>query len=81
MWLSRVPPPWGKYEATVYKFAEEWKSANFLFAGRAWLFMALNESLLESYIRCYQQNQKLVNQYYVNDALVRDQQVLYLYVN
>ena len=43
--------------------------------------MALNESLLESYIRCYQQNQKLVNQYYVNDALVRDQQVLYLYVN
>ncbi|XP_053379743.1 pleckstrin homology domain-containing family M member 2-like isoform X2 [Mercenaria mercenaria] len=41
--------------------------------GRAWLFMALNECLLESYLRCYQQNENLVEEYYVRDALVRDQ--------
>ena len=49
---------------------------NFSFTGRAWLFIALNESLLESYIRCFQQNEKLTEEYYVSDALVRDQQVL-----
>ena len=43
--------------------------------GRAWLFMALNECLLESYIRCFQQNEKMTEEFYVNDALVRDQQV------
>ncbi|KAL3861362.1 hypothetical protein ACJMK2_007398 [Sinanodonta woodiana] len=43
---------------------------------RAWLFMALNDCLLESYIRCFQQNEKLVKKYYVRDALVLDQQRL-----
>ncbi|XP_052213431.1 pleckstrin homology domain-containing family M member 2-like [Dreissena polymorpha] len=41
--------------------------------GRAWLLMALNESLLESYLRCYQGNNSLVESFYVRDALVRDQ--------
>ncbi|KAL4221681.1 RUN [Mactra antiquata] len=41
--------------------------------GRAWLYMALNECLLESYLRCYQQNDNLVEEFYVRDALVRDQ--------
>ncbi|XP_060578073.1 pleckstrin homology domain-containing family M member 2-like isoform X2 [Ruditapes philippinarum] len=41
--------------------------------GRAWLLMALNECLLESYLRCYQQNENLVEEFYVRDALVRDQ--------
>ncbi|KAH3824302.1 hypothetical protein DPMN_126136 [Dreissena polymorpha] len=37
--------------------------------------MALNESLLESYLRCYQGNNSLVESFYVRDALVRDQDV------
>ncbi|KAK3601297.1 hypothetical protein CHS0354_011893 [Potamilus streckersoni] len=48
--------------------------------GRAWLFMALNDSLLESYICCFQQNQKLLSKYYVRDALVRDQERLNILV-
>ncbi|XP_052821239.1 pleckstrin homology domain-containing family M member 2-like isoform X2 [Mya arenaria] len=41
--------------------------------GRSWLLMALNECLLESYLRCYQFNHSLVEDFYVRDALVRDQ--------
>lgn len=44
-------------------------------SGRAWLLMALNECLLESYLRCYQTNDKLVEDFYVRDALVRDREV------
>ncbi|KAL3854579.1 hypothetical protein ACJMK2_013843 [Sinanodonta woodiana] len=44
--------------------------------GRACLFMVLNNCLLESYIHCFQQNQKLMSKYYVRDALVRDQERL-----
>ncbi|KAJ8320707.1 hypothetical protein KUTeg_002294 [Tegillarca granosa] len=42
--------------------------------GRAWLFMALNESSLESYLRCFEMNEKLVKKYYVKESLVLDQQ-------
>ena len=44
--------------------------------GRAWLSMALNEGLMESYLRCFEGNLKLVKKYYVKDALVFDQQRL-----
>lgn len=42
--------------------------------GRSWLFMALNDCLLESYIRCYEENIKTVRKYYVKEALLLDQQ-------
>ncbi|KAK3105695.1 hypothetical protein FSP39_003649 [Pinctada imbricata] len=41
---------------------------------RAWLFLALNECCLESYIRCYEDNKKVVKKYYSTDALLLDQQ-------
>ncbi|CAI9740620.1 Hypothetical predicted protein [Octopus vulgaris] len=42
--------------------------------GRAWLFLALNENLLESYMRCFLENTSVVKKYYVREALVLDQQ-------
>ena len=45
------------------------------FSGRAWLYTALNEQLLESYLRCYMNNPKLINKYYAKEALVQDHQV------
>ncbi|KAL5015269.1 hypothetical protein ScPMuIL_009539 [Solemya velum] len=44
--------------------------------GRAWMFMALNEGLLESYMRCFQENTNIVKKYYVREALVLDHQRL-----
>ena len=43
--------------------------------GRAWLYQALSDQLLESYIRCYTDNVKLVCNFYMQDALVLDYQV------
>ncbi|XP_060083920.1 pleckstrin homology domain-containing family M member 2-like [Ylistrum balloti] len=42
--------------------------------GRAWLMMTLNECVLESYIRCYLDNKKLVKKHYVREAFVLDDQ-------
>ncbi|XP_076357921.1 pleckstrin homology domain-containing family M member 2-like isoform X2 [Tachypleus tridentatus] len=42
--------------------------------GRAWLFHALNESTLEGYIRSFLQNPKIVRKYYMQPALLRDEQ-------
>lgn len=42
--------------------------------GRAWLFLALNENLLESYMRCFLENASIVKKYYVREALVLDHQ-------
>ncbi|XP_041378484.1 pleckstrin homology domain-containing family M member 2-like [Gigantopelta aegis] len=42
--------------------------------GRAWLFIALNENLLESYLRCIMDSTKSVKKYYLKEALVLDQQ-------
>lgn len=36
-----------------------------LFAGRAWLYLALNENSLESYLRLFQENLGLLHKYYV----------------
>ena len=47
--------------------------------GRAWLYQALSDHLLESYIRCYVDNEKLVKSFYMPDALVLDYQVLTVY--
>jgi len=43
--------------------------------------MALNDCLLESYLRCYHHNEKLVEDFYVRDALVRDKEVSAPYYN
>lgn len=45
--------------------------------GRAWLYQALADHLLESYVRCYIDNTQLVRRYYVQDALVLDEQVYF----
>ena len=45
--------------------------------GRAWLYLALTDHLLESYLRCFTSNSRLVKKYYVKEALVLDQQVRY----
>lgn len=42
--------------------------------GRAWIFMSLNECLLESYIRCMSDNVKFLRKHYVKEALLLDQQ-------
>lgn len=36
-----------------------------LLAGRAWLYLALNENSLESYLRLFQENLGLLHKYYV----------------
>jgi len=43
--------------------------------GRAWLYQALADHLLESYVRCYIDNARIVKRYYVHDALLLDEQV------
>jgi len=50
----------------------------FVGKGRAWLYQALSDHLLESYIRCYIDNEKLVKSFYMQDALVLDYQVMHL---
>ncbi|XP_077998228.1 pleckstrin homology domain-containing family M member 2-like [Glandiceps talaboti] len=42
--------------------------------GRAWLYIALNESLVESYLRCIAENKKTIRKFYVEHALMRDDQ-------
>ncbi|XP_069466422.1 pleckstrin homology domain-containing family M member 2 isoform X2 [Ambystoma mexicanum] len=37
---------------------------------RAWLYLALNENSLESYLRLFQENQSLLQKYYFKNALV-----------
>ncbi|XP_043917805.1 pleckstrin homology domain-containing family M member 2 isoform X2 [Protopterus annectens] len=37
---------------------------------RAWLYLALNENSLESYLRLFQENQTLLHKYYYRNALV-----------
>ncbi|KAK7884752.1 hypothetical protein WMY93_027875 [Mugilogobius chulae] len=37
---------------------------------RAWLYLALSESSLESYLRLFQENQSLLHKYYFKNALV-----------
>jgi hypothetical protein len=50
--------------------------------GRAWLFFALNDNLTESYIKCFQDNKKLVKKNYTSDSIVNDNQVrIYLLRN
>lgn len=44
--------------------------------GRAWIYHALNENLMESYLRCFLDNKKFVSKFYTPGiSLVSDEQV------
>jgi len=43
--------------------------------GRAWFFYALNDNLTESYMKCFQDNRKLVRKFYTTDSIMSDTQV------
>ncbi|CAF0978825.1 unnamed protein product [Brachionus calyciflorus] len=44
--------------------------------GRAWIYHALNDNLMESYLRCFMDNKKLVSKFYLPGAsLVSDEQI------
>ncbi|XP_063173813.1 pleckstrin homology domain-containing family M member 2 isoform X2 [Candoia aspera] len=47
---------------------------------RAWLYLALNENSLESYLRLFQENLPLLHKYYVGNALVCSQDHLALFL-
>lgn len=43
---------------------------------RAWLYHALNENLMECYLKCISDDKKLINQFYLKDcSIIGDQQV------
>ncbi|XP_030078463.1 pleckstrin homology domain-containing family M member 2 isoform X2 [Microcaecilia unicolor] len=44
--------------------------ATHLGRSRAWLYLALNENSLESYLRLFQENQSLLHKYYYKNSLV-----------
>jgi hypothetical protein len=46
--------------------------------GRAWFFLALNDSLTESYMKCFQDNKKLVKKFYTSDSIISDTQVSFV---
>jgi hypothetical protein len=46
--------------------------------GRAWIYHALNDNLMESYLKCFLENKKIVLKYYKREqALILDEQVNY----
>ncbi|XP_060115265.1 pleckstrin homology domain-containing family M member 2 isoform X2 [Heteronotia binoei] len=47
---------------------------------RAWLYLALNENSLESYLRLFQENLSLLHKHYVKNALVCSQDHLTLFL-
>ncbi|XP_078482626.1 uncharacterized protein LOC100176982 isoform X2 [Ciona intestinalis] len=46
--------------------------------GRAWLFVALNESHLEGFLNSFQHNPSIVNEYYISLAILSTPQLLLL---
>lgn len=52
--------------------------------GRAWIYHALNENLMESYLRCFQDDRRLVSRFYSakNKAtLVTDHEVTTAFIS
>ncbi|XP_038077828.1 pleckstrin homology domain-containing family M member 2-like [Patiria miniata] len=41
---------------------------------RAWLYKSLNDTSLESYLRCFQENPSTMRKYYVETGMLRDKQ-------
>ncbi|XP_073459857.1 pleckstrin homology domain-containing family M member 2 [Aquarana catesbeiana] len=54
----------------VKQIEEQQHVATLLGRSRAWLYLALNENSLESYLRLFQENQSLLQKYYYKNALV-----------
>jgi hypothetical protein len=47
-----------------------------LLLARAWLYHALNDNLMESYLKCFLENRKLLLQYYKKDSFIIDEQTV-----
>lgn len=56
-------PPWARRASTLTDLPSGYSCR--VFAGRAWLYLALNENSLESYLRLFQENLGLLHKYYV----------------
>ncbi|XP_072011417.1 pleckstrin homology domain-containing family M member 2 isoform X3 [Engystomops pustulosus] len=54
----------------VKQIEDQQNVATLLGRSRAWLYLALNENSLESYLRLFQENQSLLQKYYYKNALV-----------
>ncbi|KAM4011807.1 pleckstrin homology domain-containing family M member 2-like, partial [Anomaloglossus baeobatrachus] len=54
----------------VKQIEDQQHVATLLGRSRAWLYLALNENSLESYLRLFQENQSLLEKYYYKNALV-----------
>ncbi|KAM3921891.1 pleckstrin homology domain-containing family M member 2 isoform 2-T2 [Leptodactylus fuscus] len=54
----------------VKQIEDQQHVATMLGRSRAWLYLALNENSLESYLRLFQENQSLLQKYYYKNALV-----------
>ncbi|XP_066462394.1 pleckstrin homology domain-containing family M member 2 isoform X2 [Eleutherodactylus coqui] len=54
----------------VKQIEDQQHVATLLGRSRAWLYLALNENSLESYLRLFQENQSLLQKYYYKNALV-----------
>ncbi|KAM8927329.1 pleckstrin homology domain-containing family M member 2 isoform 2-T2 [Pelodytes ibericus] len=54
----------------VKQIEEQQNVATQLGRSRAWLYLALNENSLESYLRLFQENESLLHKYYYKNALV-----------
>ena len=51
------------------------------FPGRAWLYSALNDQILESYLKCFVTNQPRVAKFYASDSLVADTDLLEIIIS
>ncbi|XP_069598726.1 pleckstrin homology domain-containing family M member 2 isoform X3 [Ranitomeya imitator] len=54
----------------VKQIEDQQHVATLLGRSRAWLYLALNENSLESYLRLFQENRSLLEKYYYKNALV-----------
>lgn len=66
------------HRSTIEDIVKMSNVATDLGRGRAWLYLALSDRLLESYIHCFINNAELLRKHYVREALVLDEQRLEL---
>ena len=55
---------WVKYTFFIQWVTYRVRNSSLSCVGRAWLYLALSESSLESYLRLFQENQALLHKYY-----------------
>uniref|UniRef100_A0A8C5QHB5 Pleckstrin homology domain-containing family M member 2 n=1 Tax=Leptobrachium leishanense TaxID=445787 RepID=A0A8C5QHB5_9ANUR len=64
----------------VKQIEDQQHVATHLGRSRAWLYLALNENSLESYLRLFYENKSLLEKYYYKNALVRSHDHLALFL-